>query len=202
VPAIIGHSRSEVCSVASDGGAGGTSRENLGASPNTPEHARTAGSKILKLLGVLALIACLCGCQRSSHEHLEDARQGLADAAYAEAIAAAEAGLRGAPSPRTEWGLELVKLEAHARSGHGAEAKAQLEKLAGRHPRRIPATEYAATAHQLRSADQGAAAIEVLDLGMQRYPGNPVIEKMIGESASAGVDSAELELLRTLGYIE
>jgi hypothetical protein len=144
----------------------------------------------------------LCGCQKPAHEHLADARQGLAGAAYAEAIAAADAGLRGAPDPRTEWGLELVKLEAQARAGRGAEAKAQLEKLADRYPKRIPATEYSATAHQLRSADQRAAAIEVLDLGMQRFPGDPVIERMIGESATAGADSAELELLRTLGYIE
>jgi hypothetical protein len=147
-------------------------------------------------------MACLCGCQKSAHEQLLDARQGLLDGAYAEAIADADAGLRGAPGERAAWGLELVKLEAHARAGHAAEAKAQLEKLAASFPRRVPATEYSATAHQLRSAGQGEAAIEVLDLGMQRFPGNPVIERMIGDSASAGADSAELELLRTLGYIE
>jgi tetratricopeptide (TPR) repeat protein len=158
----------------------------------------------VKLLGALALISLSCGCEKTPHEHLADARQHLAAAAYLDAIADAEVGLLGESSDATAWGLEIVKLEALARAGMAEEAKAQLEKLAGLYPKRIPASEYSATAHQLDSAGQGPAAIEVLDLGLKRYPDDPVIARMIGSAASGsgGPDSAELDMLRSLGYIE
>lgn len=167
-----------------------------------------AGKRIrgecVKLLGALALISFLCGCEKAPHERLADARQHLAEAAYLDAIADAEAGLLGEPRDTTTWGLELVKLEALARSGMADATKAQLEKLVGLYPERFPASEYSATAHQLKSAGEGAAAIEVLDLGMKRHPDDPVIARMIGSAASgaSGPDSAELDMLRSLGYIE
>jgi len=156
----------------------------------------------MRLLSAFLLAAALCGCGNTAHEHLADARQDLADAAYPEAIAAADAGLRETPGAKARWGLELVKLEAHARAGQGEETKGQLEKLVGLFPDRVPATQYSATADQLRSVGQGAVAIEVLDMGVQHYPGNPTLERLIGASQSGDSDSAELEMLRTLGYIE
>jgi predicted Zn-dependent protease len=157
--------------------------------------------EFVKLLGLLVLIAFLCACEQPPQALLADARQDLASAAYADAVSATAAGLAAAPDAVTAWGLELVKLEALARGGRGEEAKGQLEKLAGLHPERIPATEYAATAHQLRLAGQGPAAIEVLDLGTKRYPEDALIARMIGD-ASAASSPAELELLRSLGYVE
>jgi len=161
-----------------------------------------------KLLGSLAVIASLCGCEMSRQDHLIEARAALADAAYDEAVAAAEAGLlsAAAESPdalddATSWGLELAKLEAHARAGHGEEAKAQLAQLANLHPNRVEASEYFATAHQLRDAGAGTAAIEVLDMGAILFPYEPVIGRMIEEAGDSG-DPAELELLRSLGYVE
>ncbi len=161
-----------------------------------------------KLVGSLTVIASLCGCEMSRQDHLVEARAALADAAYDEAIAAAEAGLSAAAvesqdvlDDATSWGLELVKLEASARAGYGEEAKEQLAKLASLHPSRVVASEYFATAHQLRGAGAGTAAIEVLDRGAILFPYEPVIGRMI-EEASAGSDPAELELLRSLGYIE
>jgi predicted Zn-dependent protease len=156
----------------------------------------------MRRICALLLAAALCGCGKPAHEHLADARRELADAAYPEAIAAADAGLRETPGAETLWGLELVKLEAHARAGQGEEAKGQLAKLVDLYPDRIPATQYSATAYQLQSAGEGAVAIEVLDMGIRHYPGNPGIERLIGASQSGDVDPAELEMLRTLGYIE
>jgi hypothetical protein len=156
----------------------------------------------MRLLSAFLLAAALCGCGNTAHEYLADARQDLADAAYPAAIAAADAGLRETPGAKARWGLELVKLEAHARAGQGEETKGQLEKLVGLFPDRVPATQYSATADQLRSVGQGAVAIEVLDMGVQHYPGNPTLERLIGASQSGEPDSAELEMLRTLGYIE
>jgi len=164
--------------------------------------------RFAKLLGSLAVIASLCGCGMSRQDHLIAARSALADADYAEAIVAADAGLReaagSAPDARddaTAWGLELAKLEACARAGLGEEAKQQLAKLAGLYPNRVAASEYFATAHQLRGAGAGTAAIEVLDMGAILFPYEPVIGRMI-EEASTGGDPAELELLRSLGYVE
>ena len=161
-----------------------------------------------KLLVSLAVITSLCGCEISRQDHLIEARVALADAAYDEALAAAEAGLSAAAAgsqealdDATSWGLELAKLEAQARAGHGEEAKAQLTEIARLHPNRVVASEYFATAQQLRQAGAGTAAIEVLDMGAILFPYEPVIGRMI-EEASAGGDPAELELLRSLGYVE
>jgi len=144
----------------------------------------------------------------SRQDHLVEARAALADAAYDEAIDAAAAGLRAAAAgpqdvldDATTWGLELAKLEAYARAGHGEQAKAQLAELAKLHPNRVEASEYFATAHQLRGAGAGTAAIEVLDMGAILFPYEPVIARMIEES-SESADPAELELLRSLGYVE
>jgi hypothetical protein len=150
----------------------------------------------------------LCGCEISRQDHLIEARAALADAAYDDAIAAAEAGLRAPAAGSQEalddaasWGLELVKLEAHARAGNGEEAKQQLTELVNLHPNRVVASEYFATAHQLRGAGAGTAAIEVLDMGVILFPYEPVIGRMIEEAGDSG-DPAELELLRSLGYVE
>jgi hypothetical protein len=144
----------------------------------------------------------------SRQDHLVEARAALADAAYDEAVAAAEAGLSAAAAESqdalddaTSWGLELAKLEALARAGHGEETKAQLAELAELHPNRVEASAYFATAHQLRGAGAGTAAIEVLDMGAILFPYEPVIGRMIEMSGESG-DPAELELLRSLGYVE
>ncbi len=156
----------------------------------------------MKRLGAFVLIVSICGCEMSPPEYLADARQELLDAAYDEAINIAETGLQRSPNAATSWGLELVKLEAHARAGHGENAKLQLSQLARQHPDRIPASEYFATAHQLKMAGQGPAAIEVLDLGMRRFPDNAVLNGMIGAtSEAADVSPSELEMLKSLGYL-
>jgi hypothetical protein len=166
-----------------------------------PQCAR-AVRKHAKLLLALALALSWTGCGKPGVEHLADARSELADGAYDDAISAARDGLAAGGEAATIWGLELVLLEAHARSGHGPQTKELLTRLGIDHPDRIPPTEYTATAHQLKTAGDGPTAIEVLDLGAKRYPDNPIIAKMIGDSASAGSDPAELEMLRSLGYIE
>jgi len=55
---------------------------------------------------------------------------------------------------------------------------------------------------ELKSAGQGVVAIEVLDLGAKRFPEDPLIAKMIGDASAGGGDPAELEMLRSLGYVE
>lgn len=149
------------------------------------------------------MVFALLGCQESAYDHLAEARQEFEDAAYLEAINSADAGLQAGPDERVAWGLELVKLDAYARGGYGEYTSQQLERLVALHPDRIPPSQYSATAHQLRSAGDGASAIVVLDMGLERYPGDPVIERLIAaSSASPSSDPAELDMLKTLGYIE
>ncbi len=155
----------------------------------------------MKLLGAFVLIIAICGCEKVPQQYLAEARGNLADTVYDDAIAAADAGLLANPDDVTSWGLELVRLEALARAGHAQEAKDQLKKLATLHPNRVPASEYSATAYQLQSAGDGAAAIEVLDMGASVFPYDPVIGRMI-EQSKVGSDPAELEMLRSLGYVE
>ena len=158
----------------------------------------------MRLVCGLPLVALLWGCNAGPSDHLVEARSQLAETAYEDAVEAADAGLSAASgdSP-TSWGLKMVKLEALARAGRSEETKELLTRIVSRYPERIPTSQYAATADQLDKAGEGPAAIEVLDMGMQQYPGDPLISKLIGAQQQADdVDAAELEMLRTLGYIE
>jgi len=154
------------------------------------------------VLGLAALVAILCACHKSGHDLLLKARSQLASADYQQAIATARAGLHAEPSRMDAFGLELVLLEAHARGGDGESAKRQLVKLAELYPKQLSATDYSSTAQQLQEAGEGPAAIEVLDLGKKRHPDDPLIERMIAEAASGESSPEELDMLKSLGYIE
>lgn len=169
--------------------------------PSTLRRTPTAlGSA--KVLAAVALVALLCACEKSGHEQLADARNSLASAAYDDAVKSADAGLGSSPSKADAWGLELVKLEAYARGGSGELAKQQLIALADKYAAQLTATDYSSTAQQLKEAESGTAAIEVLDLGKKRFPDDAMIDKMIAESVSQESSPEELEMLRSLGYIE
>ncbi len=165
---------------------------------------RHRGRKLgaVKVLALAASVAALCACSKSGHDLLVEARASLASGAYDDAVAAADAGLAATPSKTGAWGLELVKLEAYSRGGNGDGAKQQLIALAGRYSGQLAATDYSSTAQQLKEAGSGTAAIEVLDLGKKQYPDDPLIDKMIADSAESGSSPEELEMLRSLGYID
>jgi tetratricopeptide (TPR) repeat protein len=156
----------------------------------------------MKKIGCIAVALALAACGGSARESLEQARKELAQTRYPEAIDAADAGLARSPDEITSWGLEIVKTEALARSGKGPETVAQLEKLVAGWPDNMRADQYAATADQLRAAGQGAAAIQVLDLGLERFPQDPALRGQIEQAKQAAEPgSEELENLRSLGYI-
>ena len=150
----------------------------------------------------LALLVVLA-CSESARDQLAGAQDALAESRYADAIAAADAGLAAGPDEITAWGLELVRLEALAREGEGDETVDLLDRLAAERPAQVTASQYQATADQLRSAEQGAAAIQVLDLGLQRFPDDETLLALIEDAKKApAAGSDELEMLRSLGYIE
>lgn len=156
----------------------------------------------MRRFGVVVAVLALAACAESARDALEQARKALAETHYPEAISAADAGLARSPDDITSWGLEAVKLEALARSGRGDETLAQLEKLTAGWPDNMLADQFAVTADQLRAAGQGAAAIQALDQGLKRFPKDEALLAQIEQAKKASAPgSAELERLRSLGYI-
>ena len=157
----------------------------------------------MRLFCLLASALLLVACSESPGESLEAARQALAESQYADAVAAADAGLGADPDDLTRWGLELARLEALARDGRGEDTLAQIEKLALERPEQVPASQYFATSGQLRAAGEGPAAILVLDLGLKRFPEDATLLDLIEQAKAApAAGSDELEMLRSLGYGE
>ena len=151
----------------------------------------------------IALVLILAACGESARDALDSARKALAETNYSEAISAADAGLARKPDAVTSWGLELVKLEALARSGRGDETIAQLDKLTAGWPDNMLADQFAATADQLRAAGQGGAAIQALDQGLKRFPEDQALLAQIERAKKAPAPgSDELKMLETLGYID
>ena len=156
----------------------------------------------MRKFGVAVVALALAACADSARDALEQARKALAETHYSEAIAAADAGRARKPERITSWGLEIVKLEALARSGRGDETLAQLEKLTAAWPDNMVADQFAATADQLRAAGQGAAAIQVLDRGLSRFPQDAALRGQIEQAKVAPAPgSDELKMLESLGYI-
>ena len=154
------------------------------------------------LLSTLAALS-LSACAETPRESLAIAREALAESRYADAVARADQGLAGDADAVTAWGLELVKLEALARDGRGDDTLSQLQQLAQTRPKQLPPSQYSATADQLRTAGEGAATIQVLDLGLRRFPDDAALQELIeGAKAAPAAGSDELEMLRSLGYIE
>jgi len=152
-------------------------------------------------LFVMLLLAVACA--ESARDSLADARQAVSESRYDDAIVAADRGLAAEADEVTAWGLELVKLEALARGGQGDAAVAQLEKLAAQRPGQVSARQYSASAGQLRAADQRVASIQVLDLGLARFPQDETLLALIEEAKKApAAGSGELDMLRSLGYVE
>jgi hypothetical protein len=148
-----------------------------------------------------ALLGALLACGAGPEAQLEEARSQLAKGAYAEAVAAAGAGLAAGAEGSVAWRLELVALEGEARGGRGAEVLARLERLAGPWSAQVSAPLYVQTAGQLKEAGDGAGAVSVLDAGAKRFPQDAAIAQAITQSKATGSD-AELERLRSLGYVE
>jgi tetratricopeptide (TPR) repeat protein len=157
----------------------------------------------MRLFCLLAIAWLALACAESARDQLADARQALAESKYAEAIAAADRGLEAEGDEVTAWGLELVRLEALARDGRGDETLALIERLTEQRPEQMSASQYSTSAEQLRAADQRVAAIQVLDRGLQRFPGDATLVALIEEAKQTpDAGSGELDMLRSLGYVE
>jgi predicted Zn-dependent protease len=141
------------------------------------------------------------GCGVSPEDRLESARKNLQAGQFDPAIGDAAQGLQATPDDKTAWGLELVILEANARSGKAPETQAKLEELATKHPDRVTPSLYSGSAQQLKDAGKTGEAIEVLDAGLKRFPDDATLKSEV-EKAKQTSDPAALERLKSLGYIQ
>lgn len=144
----------------------------------------------------------LLSCSGGPEAKLEDARAKLGGGDFAAAAAAANEGLAAGAEGALAWRLELAALEAEARGGLGDEALARLDRLAGGpFAAQAAGSLYVQTAGQLREGGDASGAVDVLDSGAQRFPEDADIARAIEQAKATGSD-AELERLRSLGYIQ
>jgi hypothetical protein len=152
-------------------------------------------------IALFALLGLLLSCGAGPEAQLEKARGHLGQGAYAEAAAAASAGLAAGAEGAVAWRLELTALEAEARTARTSEAMARLERLAVEWSEQVTPSLYVQTASQVRMGGDATGAIDVLDAGAQRFPEADDIVRAISQLEARGTD-AELERLRSLGYVE
>jgi hypothetical protein len=162
---------------------------------------------MLRMTLALALLAGVlgglpgCGGGSEPESLLEAARGHLEAGAYEEAADAASRGLAAGAEGAIAWQLELVALEGEARSSRAEAVLARLERMTEAWPEQVRAAVYVQTASQLKEGGDGAGAISVLDAGAQRFPDDEDIVLAIMQAKESGSD-AELERLRSLGYVE
>jgi hypothetical protein len=150
------------------------------------------------LLATFLLVLLACGA--SPVDRLEAARAALAKGHYADAATAAREGLAAGAASATGWRLELAALEGEARGRQPREALARLERLATEKPDQVKSSLYLQTAGQLREAGDAAGAVDLLDAGKKRFPGDADVDGAI-EQAKASTDDAERARLCSLGYL-
>jgi hypothetical protein len=150
---------------------------------------------------LLALLCALAACGADPEARLEEARAHLAAGHWDEAAAAAAAGLEAGAQGPTAWRLELAALEGEARGGRAAEVQARLERLAQAWSGQVGGSLYVQAAGQLKEGGDAAGAIGVLDAGARRFPADADVARAIEQAKTSGT-AAELESLRSLGYVE
>jgi tetratricopeptide (TPR) repeat protein len=152
------------------------------------------------VIGLLLLI----GCGPDLEQMKNDAQQALSVGNFTQAREISSQALEQVPpsEKRLVWALERIHLEALARGNQGEEAREALERLAAEYPTQANASLYLAIASYLRDAGATSSAIDVLVAGDGRFPeDSEKFEAMIGELEAGGLDPAEIERLKSLGYL-
>jgi tetratricopeptide (TPR) repeat protein len=159
---------------------------------------RTAS--LTPVIGLLLLI----GCGPDLEQMKNDAQHALSVGDFTQAREITSQALeRVSPSEkRLVWALERIRLEALARDNEGEEARETLERLADEYPTQANASLYLAIATYLRDAGGTSGAIDVLIAGDERFPEeSEKFKALIDEMEAVGLDPAEIERLKSLGYL-
>jgi tetratricopeptide (TPR) repeat protein len=153
------------------------------------------------LIGLMFLI----GCGPKPEQLKDEAQQALSVGNFSQAREISTRALEQVPDSekRLIWSLERIRLEALARESQAAEARQALERLAAEYPAQADADLYLAIASYLTDAGDTSGAIDVLIAGDERFPEeSEKFQAQIRELHDSGlVDPAELERLRSIGYL-
>ena len=158
---------------------------------------------ILSLTPALGL-ALLIGCGPDLEQLKNEAQQALSVGNFSQARKISSQALEKTPAAdkRLAWALERIRLEALARDDQGKEALETLERLAAEYPGQTNASLYLAIASYLKEAGGTSSAIDVLVAGDKRFPEeSEKFKAMIAELQAGGLDPAEIERLKSLGYL-
>jgi hypothetical protein len=152
------------------------------------------------LLGLMLLI----GCGPDVEQLKDEAQQALSVGDFSRAREISTRALEQLPESekRLTWSLERIRLEALARDEQAGEVRVTLERLAAEYPAQANATLYLAMASYVRDAGDTGGAVDILIAGDERFPEeSEKFKAMIQELQAGGLDPAEIERLRSLGYL-
>ena len=152
------------------------------------------------LVGLLFLI----GCSPDPEQLKDEAQQALSVGDFSQAGEISARALAQVPESdkRLIWSLERIRLEALARDNQAAEALESLERLVTEYPAQADASLYLAIASYLQGAGGASGAVDILVAGDKRFPEeSEKFEAQIQELQAGGLDPAEIERLRSLGYL-
>ena len=149
-------------------------------------------------------LALLIGCSADPEQLKNEAQHALSvgDFSQARDISTQALALATGSEKRLVWALERIRLEALARGDEGDETRESLERLAAEYPAQANASLYLAMATYLRDAGGTSSAIDILVAGDVRFPEeSEKFKAMIQEMEAGGLDPAEIERLKSLGYL-
>jgi tetratricopeptide (TPR) repeat protein len=159
--------------------------------------------RAILLTPVIALLF-LVGCGADPEQLKIEAQHALSVGNFSQAREICTRALEQVPESekRLTWSLERIRLEALARENQAAEARETLERLAAEYPEQADASLYLAIASYLTDAGDTSGAIDILVAGDERFPEeSEKFEAQIRELQAGGLDPAEIERLRSLGYL-
>ena len=159
--------------------------------------------RAILLTPVIALLF-LIGCGPDPEQMKTEAQQALSVGNFSQAREISTRALEQVPDSdkRLTWSLERIRLEALARESQAAEAGQTLERLAAEYPEQAGASLYLAIASYIKDAGDAGGAIDILVAGDKRFPEeSEKFEAQIRELQAVGLDPAEIERLRSLGYL-
>ena len=149
-------------------------------------------------------LALLIGCGADPEQLKNEAQQALSVGNFSQArdISTQALAQAAGSEKRLVWALERIRLEALARDNEGDETRESLERLAAEYPAQANASLYLAMATYLRDAGGTHSAIDILVAGDERFPEeSEKFKTMIQEMEAGGLDPAEIERLKSLGYL-
>jgi predicted Zn-dependent protease len=146
----------------------------------------------------------LIGCGPDLEQVKAEAQQALSVGNFSQARELSTRALEQVPESerRLAWSLERIRLEALARESQAADALETLERLVAEYPEQAGAPLYLAIASYIQEAGNASGAIDILVAGDKRFPEeSEKFEAQIRELQAGGLDPAEIERLRSLGYL-